>query len=745
MESSPCRAARILGASVLLALVLSSPTHTQGRQGFEQEWAAARPVEIAGELSVIYADDPASGRSEIRYRVIDERTGRAYRIHFERQPARVPRSGSRMTLRGRARDAEIYLAAGDSESSWSVENVSSAFSQPVATGEQKTLVIVANFSDATVQPLFPNADCSVPAITERMFGASNSVDALYRELSGSTMSFAGLVAGPFTLSVSRDSACNPAAWADEADALARAAGRDPGEYTRKVYVMPWGGWCGAAGLGEFGTAPSRTWVFNCDRTDLYAHELGHNLGLHHAATPDGEYGDLSDVMGDSGPLRPMNAPHRKQMGWLGHDRTLTVTQEGVHEVAGLAAAPGDSRTRLLHVPGTQDGFYVSYRHTASGFEGNLYGDYKDRTSVHRWAGATSKTYLLALLGDGETFTDPATGFNVTQISHTGDSALVNVKPGSLCAAAAPAVVVSPADQSSPPGATSTYAISLTNADTATCPTSNFALAALVPEGWVGTVTPSTLSLPPGSSGQASLALVSPVNATPATYTLGIAAGTSGTPAHSVSASATHTVVDGCGRTPRLVLMPASQSGAAGSTLTYSVAITNNDPYGCAARNFPVTSLVPAGWSGLIAPSTMTIAAGATGTAAFSVGASATAVSADYTIQTLAAGGTTTASGTFTVVASQDGVAPSAPKNLTGSYKRRQVQLSWQAASDNIGVAGYFVWRSGTLLGATTSLSWRDSPEGDTLVPYDVAAYDAAGNLSPRIGVTVRTSTGGKAK
>jgi hypothetical protein len=174
-----------------------------------------------------------------------------------------------------------------------------------------------------------------------------------------------------------------------------------------------------------------------------------------------------------------------------------------------------------------------------------------------------------------------------------------------------------------------------------------------------------------------------------------------------------------------------------------VAVTNTDPYGCAARSFSVTSLVPAGWSGGISPSSVTIAAGATGSVTYSVTASPAALAADYTIQALAAGGTATASGTFTVVTSQDGVAPTAPKSLTGSYKRRQVQLSWRAASDNIGVAGYFVWRSGKMLGATTSLSWWDSPEsaGDELA-YEVAAYDAAGNLSPRAAAVIRTSTGG---
>ena len=36
----------------------------------------------------------------------------------------------------------------------------------------------------------------------------------------------------------------------------------------------------------------------------------------------------------------------------------------------------------------------------TGFEGNACCAYLDRTSVHRWSGGTSKTYLLAALADG---------------------------------------------------------------------------------------------------------------------------------------------------------------------------------------------------------------------------------------------------------------------------------------------------------------------------------------------------------
>ncbi len=79
--------------------------------------------------------------------------------------------------------------------------------------------------------------------------------------------------------------------------------------------------------------------------------------------------------------------------------------------------------------------------------------------------------------------------------------------------------------------------------------------------------------------------------------------------------------------------------------------------------------------------------------------------------------------------SGDTTAPSAPGNVNASDPGTFfVHLTWTAATDNVGVAGYQVWRSGTMLGTTTGTSYDDH----TSVPggsyqYQVIAYDAASN------------------
>ncbi|MDH4102475.1 MAG: hypothetical protein OEW52_01535 [Thermoleophilia bacterium] len=78
----------------------------------------------------------------------------------------------------------------------------------------------------------------------------------------------------------------------------------------------------------------------------------------------------------------------------------------------------------------------------------------------------------------------------------------------------------------------------------------------------------------------------------------------------------------------------------------------------------------------------------------------------------------------------DTQAPDAPGSLsTTPLSSTAVQLSWTAAADNVGVAGYRVSRGGTLVGTTSALSYLDSGlQPQTPYAYEVRAYDAAGNV-----------------
>lgn len=88
--------------------------------------------------------------------------------------------------------------------------------------------------------------------------------------------------------------------------------------------------------------------------------------------------------------------------------------------------------------------------------------------------------------------------------------------------------------------------------------------------------------------------------------------------------------------------------------------------------------------------------------------------------------------------------PSAPTNMQAtSTSSTQVDLTWVAATDNIGVTGYDIYRDGVLLmsvGVVTSIS-DTSVVANTTYGYAVKAKDAAGNISNASNTATVTTSG----
>jgi hypothetical protein len=79
----------------------------------------------------------------------------------------------------------------------------------------------------------------------------------------------------------------------------------------------------------------------------------------------------------------------------------------------------------------------------------------------------------------------------------------------------------------------------------------------------------------------------------------------------------------------------------------------------------------------------------------------------------------------------DGVAPSAPGGLKATRSATTAVLSWTAATDNIGVSAYDIYRNGTYLATTASTvtSYTDAAAlAGTTYTYQVMARDLAGNV-----------------
>ncbi|HSW92443.1 MAG TPA: DUF4038 domain-containing protein [Patescibacteria group bacterium] len=79
----------------------------------------------------------------------------------------------------------------------------------------------------------------------------------------------------------------------------------------------------------------------------------------------------------------------------------------------------------------------------------------------------------------------------------------------------------------------------------------------------------------------------------------------------------------------------------------------------------------------------------------------------------------------------DLVAPSVPSGVSAmAASASQINLAWAAATDNVGVTGYRVYRNGTLQASVAGTTYQDTGlNASTAYTYTVRAYDAAGNTS----------------
>ncbi len=82
-------------------------------------------------------------------------------------------------------------------------------------------------------------------------------------------------------------------------------------------------------------------------------------------------------------------------------------------------------------------------------------------------------------------------------------------------------------------------------------------------------------------------------------------------------------------------------------------------------------------------------------------------------------------------ASTDTAAPSVPTGVTATVQSSSaITVVWSPATDNVGVAGYRVYRNGTQIGTSTVASYGVTGlTAATSYSFTVAAYDAAGNVS----------------
>lgn len=95
-----------------------------------------------------------------------------------------------------------------------------------------------------------------------------------------------------------------------------------------------------------------------------------------------------------------------------------------------------------------------------------------------------------------------------------------------------------------------------------------------------------------------------------------------------------------------------------------------------------------------------------------------------------------------IAVSPDSQSPTVPPGLSAYGLSSSVtHLTWDAATDNVGVAGYQVFRNNVMVGVTAGRYYQDTKlAASTSYSYTIAAYDMAGNVSPRSAAASASTT-----
>ena len=104
----------------------------------------------------------------------------------------------------------------------------------------------------------------------------------------------------------------------------------------------------------------------------------------------------------------------------------------------------------------------------------------------------------------------------------------------------------------------------------------------------------------------------------------------------------------------------------------------------------------------------------------------------YSVSAVDAAGNSSPKSTATSVKVPDTTPPAMPGSFKATAGSKSAALSWKAATDNVGVAGYYVLRDGVRIATVTKGVTYTNTGLKTGVKhtYAVRSFDAAGNLSP---------------
>lgn len=395
-------------------------------------------------------------------------------------------------------------------------------------GEQKIAVIFFNFVNDTSTPI------SKEKVANLINGTGQTLKDYYAENSYGKTSVSADVFGYYTIPLIKES-CSSSDWVIAADSAAFQNGVPIQNYTRRMYFFPrdyncfpqFGAWA------DVGGKITRSWMGEADVAGVMAHEFGHNLGLNHSNAYDCgdtqvsrsetndcrsyEYGDWYDVMGSTGNFNQFNAPHKASLGWLTQDQQQRITTSGTYTVTALENPTNEVKLLEIPIPNSSRYYYVSFR-KAIGFDQNLPKAITQGFSLHTAEKDKTYTQLIdstpepdfvaygfedAAFSDSIPFNDSYNGITIKQLSHTSESATVQVSfDQSICRHVIPTLLLTPDKQEGGTSQQVPYHLTVKNNDNSLCESTEFKLHADYIDGWDFKLIPGKILLNPGETKEA---------------------------------------------------------------------------------------------------------------------------------------------------------------------------------------------------------------------------------------------------
>jgi FG-GAP-like repeat/Gametolysin peptidase M11/FG-GAP repeat len=442
----------------LFVVTLSAAPPPPGADKSSQISAQPQAKQVQGKLLLAHADDFLSGKSTFNFAVLDD-SGRTTPLKLSLMPPEL-QPGMSVVATGVIADDGFSLVATSIAVVAPSEKESRSDLVAKDATSNNVLVLLVKFADS------PSVDAFTQAQVQQVMSTNSaSVASYYNETSYGQHLLNVTVTNWLVSPQTTPQGCNYDAIAAAGNAAAIASGYSLGNspspsapYQNIFYFFPRQSACGWAGLGYVGYGVAFNNGYNL--LPVFAHELGHNFGLLHAAslncngqpiTPgasgctSSEYGDPFSVMGNqaSGTFAmQFNAAQKALLGWIPPTSVATYASgTSTYTLTPLEIAGGG--TYAVKVPvATGRTFWLEYRQRIGAFDGafsyatdgaqvrlaspfqSICSGCVDDTELLFMPSGNSDNFYNAALLTGHSFAD--SGITMTVLSSSPSSLTVQV-------------------------------------------------------------------------------------------------------------------------------------------------------------------------------------------------------------------------------------------------------------------------------------------------------------------------------